>query len=253
MSSYISEEVNIPESVALGRNVLIEDDVHIGENVEIGHNVIIHSGVHIGDKCIILDNVILGKKPVKSSLSATNHQGTFLPDLILGKGVTVGAGCILYKGAQIGDRVFFGDLSTIRENVVIGECSIIGQGVTVKNRVHIGRKCNIETGTYITAMSTIEDYCFIAPEVTFTNDNYLGRTEERKEHLGGPILRKGAMIGANATLLPGIEIGEDAVVAAGALVTKDVPSLVIVVGVPARYFNKVSEEKQIKNQAFFDG
>lgn len=253
LSSYISEKAIIPESVILGRNVIIEEDVHIGEDVEIGHNVIIHPGVHIGDQCRILDNVILGKMPVQHSLRANNHQGTILPDLILGRAVTVGAGCIIYKGTQVGDMVFCGDLATVRENVVIGEYSIIGRRVTVENKVHIGRKCKIETGTYITAMSTIEDYCFIAPEVTFTNDNYMGRTDERTKHLGGPVLRRGAMIGANSTLLPGIEIGEDAVVAAGALVTKDVPSLVIVVGVPARYFKKVSEDKLIKNQPFFDG
>ena len=253
MSSYTSEEASIPESVVLGRNVIIEEDVHIGENVEIGHNVIIHSGVQIGEKSKILDNVILGKVPARASLSATTKEVMILPDLILGKAVTVGAGCILYKGAQIGDMVFFGDLATVREDVTIGEYTIVGRGVTVENKVHIGRKCKIETEAYITAMSTIEDYCFIAPEVTFTNDNYLGRTEERKKHFGGPVLKRGARIGANSTLLPGIEIGEDAVVAAGALVTKSVPSRVIVVGVPARYFKKVEEDQLIENQVFFDG
>lgn len=253
MSSYISEKASIPESVILGRNVIIEEDVHIGEDVDIGHNVIIHPGVHIGDKCKILDNVILGKVPASASLSATTSEVLILPDLILGKAVTVGAGCIIYRGAQIGDLVFFGDMASVREDVTIGEYSIIGRGVTVENKVHIGRKCKIETEAYITAMSTIEDYCFIAPEVTFTNDNYLGRTEERKKHFGGPTLKRGARIGANSTLLPGIEIGEDAVVAAGALVTKDVPSRVIVVGVPARYFKKVADEQLIVNQVFFDG
>jgi len=102
-------------------------------------------------------------------------------------------------------------------------------------------------------MSTIEDYCFIAPEVTLTNDNFLGRTEERKKHFGGPTIKKGARIGANSTLLPGIEIGEDALVGAASVVTKDVKPRIIVIGTPARYVRKVPEEQLIENQVFYDG
>jgi len=116
----------------------------------------------------------------------------------------------------------------------------------------IGCKCKIETEAYITALSAVGDYCFIAPCVAFTNDNYLGRTEERKKHFGGPVLGRGARIGANATLLPGITVGEDALVAAGSVVTKNVPPGVIVVGSPARILRPVPEEQLLKNQIFFD-
>lgn len=249
---FISPQTQIGQNVSFGYNVIIEQDVVIGSNVEIGHNVIIRSGVRVGDFCKILDNVVLGKKPAKASLSATTGGERQLPPLELGKAVTVGAGCILYRGAILHDQVFIGDMASIREDVKIGELTIIGRGVTVENKVSIGRKCKIETEAYITAMSTIEDYCFIAPEVTFTNDNFLGRTEERKKHFGGPLLRRGARIGANATLLPGIEIGEDALVAAGALVTRNVPPRVIVAGTPAKYFRDVPEEQLIENQVFYE-
>ncbi len=102
-------------------------------------------------------------------------------------------------------------------------------------------------------MSVVEDYCFLAPEVTFTNDNFLGRTEERKKHFGGPTLRRGARIGANATLLPGVEIGEDALVAAGAVVVRNVSPRMVVAGVPARVLRPVPEEQLLENQVFFDG
>lgn len=249
----ISDNVKISPNTKMGKNIIIEDNVIIGENVEIGHNVIIHSGVHIGDYCKIMGNVVLGKIPAKASLSATTGAPRVLPPLVLGKAVTVGAGCIIYKSANIGDMVFFGDMATVREDVNIGEYTIIGRGVTVENKVDIGRKCKIETEAYITAISTVEDYCFIAPEVTFTNDNFLGRTEERKKHFGGPTLRKGARIGANSTLLPGIEIGEDALVAAGSVVTKDVSPRIVVMGSPAKYFKDVPEDQLIKNQVFYDG
>lgn len=251
-NNHISPHSIIGTNVTLGYNVIIESDVVIEDNVEIGHNVIIHSGVHIESFCKIMDNVVLGKKPAKASLSATTGEERELPSLILGKAVTIGAGCIVYRGAVLHDQVFVGDMASIREDVEIGELTIIGRGVTVENKVSIGRKCKIETEAYITAMSTIENYCFIAPEVTFTNDNFLGRTEERKKHFGGPLLRRGARIGANATLLPGIEIGEDALVAAGALVTRNVPPRVIVAGTPAKYFRDVPEEQLIENQVFYE-
>jgi len=248
----ISSKANIGVNVTFGEYPVVEDDVVIGDKVTVGHHVIIHSGVRIGDGCVINDGAILGKRPGKASLSATTGDPREYPPLSIGKAVTVGAGCILYVGAEIGDMVFFGDLATVREDVKIGEYSIIGRGATVENKVTIGRKCKIETEAYITAFSIIEDYCFIAPCVAFTNDNFLGRTEERKKHFGGPTLKRGARIGANATILPNLVIGEDSVVAAGSVVTKDVPARMIVLGSPAKVLRPVPEEQLIANQIFFD-
>lgn len=248
----ISASANIGANVTFGEYAVVEDDVVIGDNVTVGHHVIIRNGVRIGEGCVINDGAILGKLPGKASLSATTGDPKEYSPLVLGRAVTVGAGCILYVGAEIGDMVFFGDLATVREDVKIGEYSIIGRGATVENKVTIGLKCKIETEAYITAFSTIEDYCFIAPCVAFTNDNFLGRTEERKKHFGGPTLKRGARIGANATILPNLVIGEDAVVAAGSVVTKDVPPRVIVVGSPAKVLRPVPEEQLIENQVFYD-
>lgn len=246
-------KAKIGKTFVYGHNVIIEDDVIIGNNVEIGHNVIISNGVRIGDNCTIMDGAILGKRPARASLSVSTGETTVYPPLVLGEEVTVGASCILYVAVEIGDMVFFGDQATVREDVKICEYTIIGRGATIENKVTIGRKCKIETDAYITAMTTIEDYCFIAPEVTFTNDNFLGRTEERKKHFGGPTLRRAARIGANATILPGLEIGQDAVVAAGSIVTKNVKPRIIVLGSPAKYLKDVPEEQLIENQVFYDG
>lgn len=249
----ISSLAAVGSNVTFGEFVVVEDGVEIGDNVTIGHHVVIRSGVRIGPGCVINDGAILGKRPGRAGLSATTAERQDHQPLILGEGVTVGAGCVLYVGSTVGNRVFFGDKATLREDVTVGELTIIGRGVTVENRVTIGRKCKIETEAYVTAFSTIEDYCFIAPEVTFTNDNFLGRTEERKRHFGGPRLKKGARIGANATLLPNVTIGEDALVAAGSVVTRDVPDRMIVAGVPARLIRPVPEEQLIENQVFYDG
>lgn len=140
------------------------------------------------------------------------------------------------------------DMASVREDVEIGVYTIIGRGVTVENNVRIGQRCKVETGAYITALSDIEDGCFIAPEVTFTNDNFLGRTRERFKHHKGVTVRRGARIGANATLLPGLTIGQDALVAAGSVVTQDVPPRKIVLGSPARVWRDVPTEQLLDNQ-----
>jgi acetyltransferase-like isoleucine patch superfamily enzyme len=212
---------------------------------------VIHRGVIIGDEVTIGDNTVLGKEPFAASTSATTSIEELKP-LSIGKGTTIGASCVIYKGASLGEKCFVGDLATIREKTKIGEKTIVGKGATVENGTSVGKRVKIETGAYITAFSTIEDYCFIAPEVTFTNDNYLGRTEERKKHFKGPTLKKGARIGANATLLPRVTIGEDALVAAGSIVTQDLAPRKIYAGIPAKYIRDVPQEQLIEEQVFYE-
>ena len=253
MNNNISNDAMIAENVTMGHNVTIGSGVIISDGVQIGHNVVIHELVEIRNNCKIFDGAILGKKPAKASMSALTEDKNEMPPLVIGNSVTIGAGCVIYYGANVSDMVFFGDLATVREDVQIGAGTIIGRGATVENKVLIGKKCKIESNAYITAMSTIEDYCFIAPCVAFSNDNYLGRTEERKKHFKGPTLKKGARIGAGSILLPGVEIGEDALVAAGSVVTKNVPPRVIVMGSPARIVREVPAEQLIEAQIFYEG
>ena len=249
----ISKDANIADSVIMGHNIIIGNSVIISDGVETGHNVVIRDFVEIGKNCKIFEGAVLGKKPAKASRSVLTEDKEQMPPLVIGNSVTVGAGCVIYRGANISDMVFFGDLATVREDVKIGEMTIIGRGATVENKVMIGKKCKIESNAYITAMSTIEDYCFIAPCAAFSNDNFLGRTEERKKHFKGPTLRKGSRIGAGAVLLPGLEIGQDALVAAGSVVTKNVPPRVIVMGTPAKIAREVPEDQLIEAQIFYEG
>ncbi|KLO21413.1 N-acetyltransferase [Marinitoga sp. 1155] len=246
----ISEFAEIHDSVELGHNIEIEENVVIEEKVKIGNNVVIKKDTIIKKGSIIADNSVLGKKPFKASNSAVTQEKELEP-LVIGEYVTIGANCVIYRGAKLNNFVFVGDLASIREEVEIGEYTIIGRGVAVENQTKIGKKVKIETNAYITALSIIEDYCFVAPEVTFTNDNFLGRTEERKKYFKGAILRKGARIGANSTLLPGIEIGEDALVAAGSVVTKNVPAKKIVIGSPAMVYKDVPQDQLLENQSYY--
>ncbi len=162
----------------------------------------------------------------------------------------IGAQVVVYAGSKIADHILIADTGAIRENVTIGEYTIVGRGVTVENFCKVGKKCKLETGCYITAYSEIGDYCFIAPKVITTNDNYLGRTEERFKHFKGVTVKRGGRIGGGAVILPGITIGEDAVIGAGSVVTRDVPKRQVVVGVPAKYFQDTPEEQLLENQGW---
>jgi UDP-3-O-[3-hydroxymyristoyl] glucosamine N-acyltransferase len=144
-----------------------------------------------------------------------------LPAAKIGNNCIIGTQAVIYRGAVIGTKVLIADLSTVRENVTIGDFTIVGRGVAIENFCTIGRYCKLETNVYITAYSEIGDRVFVAPCVATSNDNFVGRTEERFKHFKGVTVKRGARIGVHATILPGKTIAADTLVAAGALVTRD--------------------------------
>jgi len=243
----ISNKSNILNPKFMGENVVIEDDVFIDEGCYIGHNVVIHSGVKVGKNVLIDDNTVIGKRPMHSPTSALPPSETLSLSEI-GDDCLIGAGVIIYIGAKIGKKVLVADLATIRENVEIGDFTIVGRGVAVENFSKIGSHCKLETNAYITAYSELEDYVFVAPMVTTTNDNYMARGKERFKHFKGVTVKRGGRIGANATILPGKTIEEEGVVAAGSVVTKDVPSKKIVMGSPAKVYKDVPVDQLLENQ-----
>ena len=139
--------------------------------------------------------------------------------------------------------MILGDQSCVRERVTIGDDVVLGRGSLIENDTTIGALTKIQAQAYITAYSMLEESVFVAPCVVTTNDNFMGRTGKRHELIAGPTIRRGARIGGGAILCPGIEIGEEAFVGAGAVVTKNVPPRVIVVGNPARVLRDVPAEE----------
>ncbi|HEV2902068.1 MAG TPA: acyltransferase, partial [Gaiellaceae bacterium] len=125
----------------------------------------------------------------------------------------------------------------------LGEDVVVGRGSLVENDTTIGSRTKIQADAYVTAYSTLEEDVFIAPCVVTTNDNFMGRTEQRHALRKGPTIRRGARVGGAAVLLPGIEVGEEAFVGAGAVVTKDVLPRAVVVGNPARQIREVPEDE----------
>ena len=210
-------------------------------NAEIAPTAIVYPGTIVGDGCKVLDYAVVGKQPTLSPRSTTKPEE--LPPLELGAGTVVSTGAIVFAGTTIGARVIVGDQACVRERVRVGDDVVIGRGALVENDTTVGSLTKIQADAYITAYSTLEDNVFIAPCVITTNDNFMGRTERRHELRRGPTIRRGARIGGGAVLCPGIEIGEEAFVGAGAVVVRDVPARVVVVGNPARVLRDVPDEE----------
>jgi len=252
MSNFISNKAKLGKDIAFANNVIIEDKVIIGNNCQVGYNVVIRKGTIIGNNVRIDDNTVIGKYPMRASLSILKEEKN-LPPTNIGDNCLIGANAVIYIGSSVSNNVLIADLASIRENTTIGEYTIVGRGVTIENYVKIGKRCKLESECYITAYSELEDYVFIAPGVVTSNDNYLGRTEERFKYFKGIKIKRGGRIGANAVILPGKVIGEDALIAAGSVVTKDVPPRKVVMGSPARVIGDVPKEQLIENQKFYVG
>ncbi len=247
MTNCVHPSAQIGSGTQCGHNTVICENVQIGSDCQIGHGVVIHADTVIGNGVRIDDNTVIGKLPMKAALSAITKEQQLSP-CVIGDNCLVGALSVIYRGCKIGTRVMIADLASVREDVEIGDFTIVGRGVTIENKVRIGQRCKIETEAYVTALSEIGDSCFIAPEVSFTNDNFLGRTKDRFKYHKGVTLKRGARVGANATFLPGVIVEEDALVAAGSVVTRNVPARKIVCGTPARQLRDVPPEQLLENQ-----
>lgn len=231
----------------LGHNVVIMAGARLGRDVAVGHNVVVHAGTILGDGVTVGDNSVLGRQP-KLAKTSTLRAESSLPPLDVGTGTAIGTGVVLYAGTRIGLDCLIADQSFIREKCTIGDAVIVGRGVTVENETSIGSYVKIQTQSYITAWTTIEDYAFIAPCVVTTNDNFMGRTQERFKFRKGPTVKRGARVGANTTLLPGVTVGREAFVAAGSIVSRDVPDETLVMGSPARPVRSVPDREFADNQ-----
>jgi acetyltransferase-like isoleucine patch superfamily enzyme len=204
-------------------------------------SAIVYPGTVLGAGVRVLENAVVGKQPTLSPRSTAKRED--LAPAVLGAGTIVSTAAVVFAGSTIGARVIVGDQSCVRERVTIGDDVVVGRGALIENDTTIGALTKIQANAYITAYSTLEDNVFVAPCVVTTNDNFMGRTERRHELIKGPTIHRGARIGGGAILCPGVDIGEEAFVGAGAVVTKDVPQRVIVVGNPARVLRDVPEDE----------
>lgn len=218
--------------------LVLGEDVQIGEDVFFGAHVVVHSGTVIGDGCVIEDNAVLGKRPRLTRGSSARGD---VSALRLGDGVTVCSGAVVFAGASIGEGSIVGDQAYVRERSSVGPGSVVGRGSVVDNDVQVGARVRVQTSVYLTAFTIVEDDVFVGPGATTTNDDTMSR-HGPETPLRGAVLRRACRVGGGTVLTPGVEIGEEAFIAAGAVVTRDIPARAVVMGVPARVVREVPDD-----------
>jgi len=175
------------------------------------------------------------------------HASDLAPGLLLGEDVKIGEGVLLgghvviHPGVEIADGARIGDHAQLRDRARIGPGTTIGSYSCVDPDVTVGARASVQTRCYITGGTVVEDDVFVGPGVTLTNDNTMNRHGPGKQ-LEGPLLRRACRIGGGSTICPGVEIGAEAFVAAGAVVVADVAPRTVVAGVPARRLREVPDE-----------
>ncbi len=174
----------------------------------------------IGDDC-----------DIARSVQIVSPDGDSAPPRI-GDGATIRSGSIIYPDVEIGTDLTTGHNAIIREHSTLGDDVIVGTNTVIDGTCDVGSRVSMQTGVYVPPETTIADGVFLGPHAVLTNDPYPLRTDVG---LVGPTLESNASIGANATVLPDVTVGERAFVAAGAVVTEDVPPETLAAGVPAEH------------------
>jgi acetyltransferase-like isoleucine patch superfamily enzyme len=188
------------------------------ENVTIALPVVVDDGVQLG---------------YRSGRSDSDAR------LKIGPGATLRAGTIIYADTVIGAGFSTGHNVVVREEVIIGDNTSIWGNTVIDYGCRIGSNVKVHTNVYVAQFTVIEDDVFLAPGVNFANDPHPLCAECTREN--GPIIKRGARIGVNATILPGVTVGEYALVGAGSVVSRDVPARSVVYGNPARVAKDVDD------------
>jgi acetyltransferase-like isoleucine patch superfamily enzyme len=238
MNNFIDETAKIGQNFNIGHNSVIMEEVNIGKNVTIGHNVVIYPLTRISDNVSILDNAIVGKQP--SRISTLTIKVEKEPPCEIGEGSIIGTSAIIYAGVKIGKNCFIADLASIRERCIIKDHAIIGRVVTIEYDTTVGEYSRIMTHSQITGNMIIEDHVFFGGAVASTNDKYMTTGKWK-----GPIVKSGARIGANATIIGGNTVGKEAMIGAGAVVTSDIPDYKVALGIPARVVKEVPLDQRL--------
>lgn len=230
----------ISEKAHIADTAIIYDGVEIGEDVVIHDYAVIYPNTKIEKGCEIYDHCVLGKLPTSPGITSRKLK-TEYSQLLVGENSILCPGVVLYAGSRIGCNNLLGDFCSIREECTVGDNCIISRNVSVNYNTAIGDHTKIMDNTHITGNMKIGSHVFISVLVATTNDNTMGRIAYHEDHVQGATIGDYVTVGAAANILPGVSIGQNAIIGASALVTKDVPDNKVVMGVPARIVRDVAE------------
>lgn len=236
MNCVIADSAVLGKDIVLGHNCIIEDNVVIGDNTYIDSNTIIRSNTTVGKNSFVGSNCVIGEYWMDFCKDRKSHEHL----LTIGDNALIRSGSILYAGSAIGTDFQAGHQITIREKTKIGNHVSVGTLSDIQGNCNIGNYVRLHSNVHIGQLSQIDDFVWIFPYVVLTND-----PTPPSENFIGVHVHSFAIIATGSVIMPGLDIGQDCLVGAGAIVTKSVESYAVAVGNPAKV---VSDVRRVKNK-----
>ncbi len=236
-TAIISENTIIGTGVTIGPYAVIGDAI-IGNDSIIHPFVVIADGVVLGRAVEIFPGAMIGKEP--KGAGALARKPEFIKRILIGDECSIGPHAVIFYDVEIGNNTLLGDGASVREKCKIGSKCIISRYVTINYNTCIGNHTKIMDTTHITGNTTIGDHVFISTMVATTNDNFINAGYG--DHIKGPVINDGAMIGAGVSVLPNLQIGKHSIVGSGSVVTKDVAPHTVTFGNPAKMVRVITHD-----------
>ena len=231
--NYIDETAVIGAGCVIGNFVNIEAGCVLGDRVTIHNNVTIYPGTRIGDDTEIFDGAVIGRPPKSNGHMIHKIAADFQPTLI-GKGCVIGANVVVYAQCVLGDAVLLGDGVKMREGVFVGDRALVAMNCTINHDAVLQSGVKIMDLSHLTANMLLEENAFVGVGISTANDRIMRMSGQEVGKSTQIVVGKGSRVGSAVMILPSVTIGKDAFVGASALVTKDVPDGVRVMGIPAK-------------------
>lgn len=223
--------------VKLGANVVIGERVHLGDGVSVAPNVVIGDDVALADGVIVDPGAVIGKVPRLGPNSRYEPMGSGA--VRIEAGACVCSHAVIFVDVVLGPGSVAGEHSTMREGTRIGAGSVLGRHCGTAPGVRVGERVRVQAQSGLALGTIVEDDVFIGPSLLTFSDRTAGRDMDAA--VEGVTLRRAARVGGGVTLMPGVCVGEEAMVAAGSLVTHDVAARTLVMGRPARFVRELLE------------
>lgn len=236
-TAIISPDAQIAAGVSIGPYSVI-GAAEIGPDSVIHPHVVIGDGVRLARAVEVFPGAYVGKEP--KGAGALARRPVFERTVQIGDECSIGPHAVVFYDVVIGSNTLLGDGASVREKCRIGSRCILSRYVTVNYESIIGDGTKVMDNSHITGHATIGRNVFISVMVGTTNDNVI--RAGFADHITGPVIEDDAVIGVGASLLPGVRLGAACIVAAGAVVTRDVDPGTLVAGVPARFVRRVASE-----------
>jgi acetyltransferase-like isoleucine patch superfamily enzyme len=251
----IGPDAKIGSGVQFGEDVIIYEGVEIGDGAEIGNRVTLRN-CRIGERVRIEDNCSIGYGTLTGGFSHKLVGFDQVQPTVIGDGTLVRSGCTIYQSVTVGKECWINHSVLLREHTRVGDHTCIGSMTDSEGYNTVGSHVLVHSQVHLTARMRIEDYVFVAAGTVFANGNPMRYARGGEGQEEGPTIRFGVQIGVNAVVMPRVEIGCETVVGPATVVSRTLPSLVIVMGNPLRILKPVPSEWRMPleiRRRYYDG